>query len=80
MESLAILVVWLFILVHLTGPIALALAYYDFWLAGGLLGVAAIGLGVQWYSGVYTWPRYLGLVSAGMGLSAVVLVFRRLML
>lgn len=78
MESLALAVLWIFILTHLTGPIALVLAYYDFWLPGGLLGAMALVLGIRWYFGVYTWPRYLGLISAAMGAGALGIVLGRL--
>lgn len=79
MESLALAVLWIFILTHFTGPVALVLAYYDFWLLGGFTGLAALVLGIRWYFGVYTWPRYLGLVSAAMGAGALGIIFGRLL-
>jgi len=69
--SLAYLVILLFILVFLFGPFAVWFAVKNMPIAAALAGIAAIWLGLQWYVGVYTWPKYLGLVSACMGAYAI---------
>jgi len=81
MESLALLVVWLFIFTHLCGPLALVLSFSVYWLnlwMAVLIGCLAVFLGVHWFTGVYTWPRYLGLVSAGFGIFAVYKAIKKL--
>lgn len=77
-ESLAILVVCLFVAMNLCGPGALALVYFQLNIPAAVVGAAAVFLGAQWFTGVYTWARYLGIVSALMGALAVALVFKHL--
>lgn len=71
MESLGVLVFVLFCAMFLCGPIALGLAYARWnWLAI-FIGCVAIMLGIQWFAGVYTWFKWLGVISAFMGLLAL---------
>lgn len=65
--SLAYLVLFLFTLVFLLGPFAIWVAVKNYPIAAALAGIMAIWLGLFWFTGVYTWPKYLGLVSAAMG-------------
>ena len=76
MESLAFLVVCLVVAVNLCGPGALVAAYYGYDVLAAIVGSFAVLLGWQWYSTVYTWARYLGLLSLVMGLAAIALVFK----
>lgn len=78
MESLAILIVCLFVAMNLCGPGALALAYFKLYIPAAIVGAGAVLFGIQWFQGVYTWARYLGIVSAFMGLLAIALVFKHL--
>ena len=68
--SLAYLILSLICLLFLLGPFAAWIAVKNFPIAALVLGLLAIGLGVFWFQGVYTWPRYLGLLSAGLGIYA----------
>jgi uncharacterized Tic20 family protein len=69
--SLAYLILFLIVLVFLLGPFAIWFAAKNYPIAAALAGIAAIWLGLQWYVGVYTWPKYLGIVSACMGAYAI---------
>lgn len=71
MESLALLVFVIFCAVFLCGPIAVLLAYLKWTLLALIVGGLAIWLGVYWFATVYTWAKYLGVVSAGLGLWAL---------
>lgn len=71
MESLALLVFVIFSAVFLCGPIAVGLAYLKWTLPALLVGGLAIWLGVYWFATVYTWFKYLGIVSALLGLWAL---------
>jgi hypothetical protein len=75
-ESLAFLVVCLVVVTNLCGPGALLAAYYGYDVLAAVIGGLAIMLGWQWYSTVYTWARYLGLLSLAMGAGAIWLVFK----
>ena len=76
MESLAFLVVCLVVAMNLCGPGALVAAHYRYDVIAAFIGGLAVLLGWQWFTTVYTWARYLGLVSLGMGLVAIGLVFK----
>ena len=69
--SLAYLVIFLFMLVFLMGPFAIWVAAKSHPIAAAFAGIAAIWLGMFWFTGVNTWPKYLGLVSACMGAYAI---------
>lgn len=71
MESLALLVFVIFSAVFLCGPIAVGLAYLKWTIPALLVGGLAIWLGVYWFATVYTWFKYLGIVSALLGLWAL---------
>lgn len=71
MESLALLAFVIFSAVFLCGPIAVGLAYLKWTLPALLVGGLAIWLGVYWFATVYTWFKYLGIVSALLGLWAL---------
>ena len=71
MESLAFLVFVIFSAVFLCGPIAVLLAYLKWPILALIVGGTAIWLGVYWFATVYTWAKYLGVVSAGLGLWAL---------
>lgn len=71
MESLALLVFVIFCAVFLCGPIAVALAYSKWHILSLLVGGLAIWLGVYWFATVFTWAKYLGVVSALLGLWAL---------
>lgn len=76
MESLAFLVFCLFVAVNLCGPGALLAAYLHYDVLAAITGGFAVLLGWQWFSTVYTWARYLGLLSLLMGVTAIALVFK----
>lgn len=71
MESLALLVFVIFSAVFLCGPIAVGMAYLKWTLPALLIGGLAIWLGVYWFATVYTAAKYLGVVSALLGLWAL---------
>ena len=71
MESLALLVFVLFCAVFLCGPLALMLAVSRWSLIAVIVAAFACWLGIYWFLTVYTWARYLGLLSAGCGLYAL---------
>lgn len=65
--------------VYLCGPIALILAWNRWHLLAVLLGAASCWLGIYFFVTVYTAFKYLGLVSAGLGLWAMYKTARNLM-
>lgn len=71
MESLAFMVFFIFCAVFLCGPIAVALAYGKWTIPALIVGGLAIWLGVYWFATVFTWAKYLGVVSALLGLWAL---------
>lgn len=71
MESLALLVFVIFSAVFLCGPIAVLLAYNKWHILSLFVGGVAIWLGVYWFATVFTWAKYLGVVSALLGLWAL---------
>lgn len=71
MESLALMVFIIWCCVFLCGPAAALCDYFNRPIAASLLALAAIWLGVFWFAHVFTWPRYLGLFSAAIGLYVV---------
>lgn len=71
MESLALLVFVIFCAVFLCGPIAVTLAYCKLPILALLVGGLAVFLGVYWFGTVFTWAKYLGMLSAGLGLWAL---------
>lgn len=77
MESLAFLVVCIFVAVNLCGPGALILAYFKLDVLAVMTAAAALVLGVQWFTGVSTWAKYLGIVSVLMGAAAMSIVLKR---
>ncbi len=71
MESLGLLVFVLFCGVFLCGPFALGCAYLRWnWLAV-LIGCVALMLGIFWFATVFTWFKWLGVISAFMGFLAL---------
>jgi hypothetical protein len=77
MESLAFIVVCVFVAVNLCGPGALILAHFKLDVLAVITAAAALVLGVQWFISVFTWARYLGLVSVCMGALAMGIVLKR---
>lgn len=75
--SLAYLILGLICLLFLIGPFAVWFAVKKWPIAACAVGGASIGLGLFWFQGVYTWPRYLGLVSAAIGAYAIWLVLQK---
>lgn len=69
--SLAYLVLFLLALMFLSGSFAIWIAVKSHPIAAALAGIMAIWLGLFWFTGVHTWPKYLGLVSAAMGAYAI---------
>jgi Na+/H+-translocating membrane pyrophosphatase len=78
MESLALLVIFIVCAVMLCGPIAAICAANKFNVLAVLVGALACWLGIYFFVTVYTWFRYLGLVSAGLGLWAMYKTARNL--
>ena len=68
MESLAIAVFIIWCAVFLCGPVAVGLHHLKLPILAALMSLISIWLGIFWCVHVYTWPRYLGLVSAACGL------------
>lgn len=71
MESLALMVFFIWCAVFLCGPLGVLADYFNRPLLAGIFATSAIWLGVFWFVHTYTWPKYLGLFSAGMGLYVV---------
>lgn len=71
MESLARIVALIFCAVFLCGPIAVGLAYLKWSIPALLVGGLAILLGAHWFATVSTSIRYLGVLSIGLGLWAL---------
>lgn len=71
MESLGVLVFVIFCAVFLCGPIAVGLAYLKWTIPALIVGGLAIWLGVYWFATVFTWAKYLGVVSSLLGLWAL---------
>jgi hypothetical protein len=71
MESLAIMVFVIWCLLFLCGPMSLWFHHAKLPILAAITALAAIWLGIFWFAHVYTWARYLGLVSAGCGLYVV---------
>jgi len=74
MESLALAVFILWSALFLCGPLAYGLARYQFNILAVLVACAALWLGVFWFATIYTWAKYLGLISAVLGLLALLKV------
>jgi len=74
MESLALLVFGIFCAAFLCGPIALGLAYGKFNVLAAIAAIIAIWLGIYWFATIYTWAKYLGVLSALCGLLALLKV------
>lgn len=71
MESLAFMVFVIFCAVFLCGPIAIGLAYNKLNILAVIIAAFSCWLGIYWFITVYTWAKYLGLISAGLGLYAM---------
>jgi len=71
MESLALLVFFLVCAVFLCGPVAAIAAANKFNVLAVIIGALACWLGIYFFVTVYTSFKYLGLVSAGLGLWAM---------
>lgn len=78
MESLAFAVFIIWSAVFLSGPLAILADYLERPLLSALLATASIWLGIFWFSHTYTAARYMGLLSAGMGVYVVWRNARRL--
>jgi|688.fasta_scaffold1076016_2 hypothetical protein len=79
MESLALLVFFIVCAVLLCGPIAALFAVKKWIIAAVVTGALACWLGIYFFVTVYTSFKYLGLVSAGLGLWAMYQTARNLM-
>lgn len=71
MESLAFMVFLIFCALILCGPVAILCANYRWHILAVIIGAFAAWLGIFWFVTVYTWFKYLGLVSAACGLYAM---------
>jgi hypothetical protein len=71
MESLALLVAILFLIVTVSGPTAVILVHFHLWILAVLFGAVAAITGLHWFFTTSTWIRYLGLASALLGLGAL---------
>lgn len=69
--SLAVLLFLLISGAYLSGPLAYALAVARFNILAVLLAGLSIWLGTFWLLTIYTGWKYLGLVSAGIGVLAL---------
>lgn len=78
MESLAFTVFLIVCALYLCGPLAVICAHLRWNIAAVLIGAAACWLGLFWLVTVYTWFKYMGLVSAGLGLYAMYKAARNL--
>jgi hypothetical protein len=79
MESLAFMVFLIVCAVLLCGPIAAIFAVKKWSIAAVLVGACACWLGIYFFVTVYTSFKYLGLVSAGLGLWAMYKTARNIM-
>jgi hypothetical protein len=79
MESLAFLVAGLFLLFTVCGPAAVILAWNDMWLAAVLCGLLAFSTGMHWFWNVTTAARYVGLISALLGVFAAGVILSRVL-
>lgn len=79
MESLAFLVAGLFLIFTVSGPIAVILALNDLWLLAALFGVLAWSTGMHWFWNITTSVRYIGLVSALLGVFAAGVILSRVL-
>lgn len=77
MQSLALLVVGLFLLFTVSGPAAVVLAFHDAWLGAVVCGLLAWSMGLHWFFHVQTSVRYVGLVSALLGVLAAGIILSR---
>lgn len=71
MESLAFLVFLIITATYLCGPIAAYFAVKKWSFAAVVMGAFACWLGIYFFVTISTGFRYLGLVSAGLGLWAM---------
>lgn len=71
MESLALLVFGIVCAVLLCGPFAALFAVKKWSIAAVLTGALACWLGIYFFVTVYTWFKYVGLLSAALGLWAM---------
>jgi len=78
MESLAFLVFLVVCAVILCGPVALLLAFTRWNILAVIVGACACWLGIHFFVTVYTSMKYLGLISAGLGLWAMYKTARNL--
>lgn len=67
MESLALLVALLFLVVLSAGPAALGFLYFDQPLFAAVFGLVAISSGWHWFSNTTTTVRYVGALSLLLG-------------
>lgn len=74
MESLALLVFLIFCAVFLCGPIAYLLAMYKWNILAVIVSALAIWLGIYWFVTIYTWFKYLGILSSILGVLALLKV------
>ena len=79
MESLAFMVFLIVCAVYLCGPIAAICAVNRWHVLAVLLGAFACWLGIYFFVTVYTSFKYVGLVSAGLGLWAMYKTARNIM-
>lgn len=77
MESLAFLVAGLFLVFTISGPAAVLLALNGFWPGAVLCGLLACSTGLHWFFNVTTSARYIGLISALLGIAAAGVILSR---
>lgn len=76
MESLAMLAALIGLAVLLSGPLAVTLLVYDYPYLGGTLGAVATVIGVWWAYTVRSSAGWVGVLSAAMGVWAVLQAYR----
>jgi hypothetical protein len=79
MESLAFMVFLIVCAVLLCGPIAALCAINRWHVLAVVIGALSCWLGIYFFVTVYTSFKYLGLVSAGLGLWAMYKTARNIM-
>jgi hypothetical protein len=77
MESLAFLVAGLFLLFTVSGPAAVLLALNGFWPGAVLCGLLACSTGLHWFWNVQSSVRYVGLISALLGIASAGVILSR---
>lgn len=71
MQDLVFLVSLLFLAVLVTGPLSVWLAVRQFFLASLIVAATALMFGIYWFGNVTTPIRFLGLLTAVLGVTAI---------